>query len=357
MSGITGFVYSDNYLKYFFGDEHPFQQIRVKLTLELLKKLNAFDSKAKIFEAEKASEEELRLVHSRDYIDFVKEMSKKGFGYLDHGDTPAKKGIFDGACYAVGGTLKACDQIMKGKALHAFNLAGGLHHALPDRASGFCVFNDIAISIRYLQKNYGLEKIAVIDIDGHHGDATQKIFYSEPILKISFHRIGIFPGSGYIEEIGQEKGKGYSVNIPLPAGTFDDAYLYAFNEIVIPLIKKYKPEIIINQFGIDAHFSDRLVDLSLTSKSYEEIAEKMHKLAHEVCRGKYLVLGGGGYNIEKTVNCWALAFLKISGVKVKEKDLDKLRDKVEIEKDERIFEIVKENVEKLKEIVFPLHKL
>lgn len=357
MPGITGFVYSENYLKYFLGEDHPFQQVRAKLTLELLKKLNAFDTRAKIFEARKASEEELRLVHSKDYIEFVKEMSRKGYGYLDYGDTPARKGIFEGACYAVGGTLKACDLIMEEKVSHAFNLAGGLHHALPDRASGFCVFNDIAVGIRYLQKNYGLEKIAVVDIDGHHGDATQKIFYSEPILKISFHRIGIFPGSGYVEEIGDGKGKGYSINVPLPAGTFDDAYLYAFNEVAIPLIKKYRPEIIINQFGIDAHFSDRLVDLSLTSRSYEEISEKMHSLAHEICKGRYLVLGGGGYNIEKTVNCWALAFLKISEVKVKEEDLEKLRDKIEVEKNKEIFEIVRENVEKVKKIIFPFHGL
>ncbi len=357
MSGITAFVYSENYLKYFLGEEHPFQQIRSKLTLELLKKLNAFDSKAKIFEGRRASEEELELVHSKDYINFVKEMSKKGYGYLDYGDTPAKKGIFEGACYVVGGTLKGCELIMEKEASHAFNFSGGLHHALPNSASGFCVFNDIAIGVRYLQKNYGLEKIAIVDIDAHHSDGVQKIFYSEPILKISFHRIGIFPGSGYIEEIGEDKGKGYSVNIPLPAGTFDEAFMYAFDEVVLPLIEKYEPEILINQFGIDAHFKDYLVDLSLTSKAYEEIAERMHKLAHKICKGKYLILGGGGYNIEKTVNCWALAFLKISQVKVNEEKVEELRDKEEVEKDERIFEIVKENVEKIKEVIFPFHKL
>ncbi len=355
MGGISGFVYSENYLKYFLGEDHPFQQVRCKLTLELLKKMRAFDSSAKIFEARKAKEEELLLVHSKDYVNFVKEMSKKGYGFLDYGDTPAYKGIFEGACYCVGGTLKACELIMEGEIEHAFNFAGGLHHALPGSASGFCVFNDIAIGIRYLQKNFGLEKIAVVDIDAHHGDGTQKIFYSEPILKVSLHRIGIFPGSGYAEEIGEGKGKGYSVNIPLPPRTFDEAYLYAFNEVVIPLLKNYKPEIIINQFGIDSHFKDRLADLSLTTKAYEEIADKMHKIAHEVCDGRYLVLGGGGYDIDATVRCWALAFLKISGVR--EEKLELLRDKERIEKDERIFEVVRENVKRIKELVFPFHKI
>ena len=357
MSGLTAFVYSKNYLKYFFGEAHPFQPIRSKLTLELLKKLEVFDSKAKVFEARMASEEELQLVHSRVYIDFVKEMSERGFGFLDYGDTPATKGIFEGACSRVGGTLTACDLIMQAKALHAFNPGGGLHHALPSSASGFCVFNDVAIGVRYLQKKYKLKRIAVIDIDGHHGDGTQKIFYSEPILKISFHRIGIFPGTGYIEEIGEGKGKGYSVNVPLPAKTFDEAYLYAFNEVAIPLIEKYKPEIIVNQFGADAHFQDPLVGLALITRAYEEIARKLHELAHKICEGRYLILGGGGYNIDNVVKCWALMFLTVSEVEIEKEKYEKLHDRVRIEKDEKVFEIVKESVEKIKEVIFPLHGL
>lgn len=354
MTGITAFIYHKNYLKYQFGPAHPFQPMREKKTFDLLKKLEVFNKKAKYFKPKSASEKQLLLVHSKEYVEFVKRMSKVGKGFLDYGDTPATKGIYEGTCSRVGGSLLATDLIMKGKALHAFNPGGGLHHAKVDRASGFCVFNDIAITVRYLQKKYGLKRIAIIDIDGHHGDGTQEIFYFEPILKISFHRIGIFPNTGFTNEIGEGKGKGYSVNIPLPTGTYGEAYLYAFNEIISRLIEKYKPEILINQFGVDAHWEDPLVGLALTTKSYEELAKLMHKLAHEFCKGRYLILGGGGYNIPNVIKCWAIMFLTVSGVKIERKSYEELFDKFEPEKDERIFEEVKKIVKEIKKIIFPL---
>ncbi|MDI6826638.1 MAG: acetoin utilization protein AcuC [Candidatus Aenigmarchaeota archaeon] len=359
MSGVTAFVYSDDYLNYQFGPTHPFQPIREKYTFDLLKDLEIFDEKAKHYKPDPASEEDLLLVHSKDYIEFVKKMSEKGRGYLDYGDTPATKGIYEAACSVVGGNLLAADLIMNGKVSHAFNPAGGLHHAKRDRAAGFCVFNDIAIVTRYLQKNYNLERIAIVDIDGHHGDGTQQIFYNEPILKISLHKygFGFYPGTGDVIEIGDGPGRGYSVNIPLPEGTSDKTYLYAFNEIVPPLIKKYKPEILINQFGVDAHYQDPLVGLSLTTKSYEKISSTMHELAHEISGGRYLIVGGGGYNIKNVVRCWTIMFVTVSGVRPKNTQRYEELFDPEIKEEDRTLEKVKETVERLKKMIFPLHKI
>jgi acetoin utilization protein AcuC len=362
MSGITAFVYTDEYLKYQFGPSHPFKPIREKYTLDLLKELEVFDDKAKIYEPRPAKEEDLLLVHSVEYIKFVKKMSERGKGYLDYGDTPATKGVYEGACAVVGGSLYAVDLIMKNEVSHAFNPGGGLHHAKENSAAGFCVFNDIAIVVRYLQKNYGLKRIAIVDIDGHHGDGTQEIFYKEPILKISFHRYEswpfyFYPGTGDFREIGEGEGKGYSVNVPLPANTGDKAYLYAFKEIVPPLIKKYKPEILINQFGVDSHYQDPLVGLSLTTKAYQEISLIMHKLAHEICEGKYLIVGGGGYNVRNVARCWAIMFITVAEIEPKDQKKYKELFDPELRESKEIFEKVKETVEDVKGLIFPLHGL
>ena len=351
MTGITAFVYHEDYLKYYFGPTHPFKPVREKYTLDLLKELKVFDGKAKYYEPEPASEEDLMLVHTKKYVDFVKKMSEMGSGYLDYGDTPATKSIYEGSCSVVGGSLYAADLIMTGKASHAFNSGGGLHHAKENGAAGFCVFNDIAIVTRYLQRKYGLKRIAIVDIDGHHGDGTQKIFYREPILTISLHRYGnhFYPGTGSTEEIGEEEGKGYSINIPLPAWTHDEAYLFAFNEIVIPAIRRYKPELIINQFGVDGHYQDPLVGLSLTTKTYEEVSSTLHNLAHENSNGKFLVLGGGGYNPVNVSRCWAVMFVTVSeAIPQSSPEYKKILDDVNLPKENKILEQVKETVDRIR---------
>jgi acetoin utilization protein AcuC len=316
VTGIAAFVYSDEYLKYSFGSSHPFQPIREKKTFDLLRKMEIFNGKAKHYEPRIASEDDLLLAHTREYVAFVKKMSEAGSGYLDFGDTPATKGLYEGGLAVVGGSLTCADLIMKKVVSHAFNPGGGLHHAKSDRASGFCVFNDIAITVRYLQKRYGMKRIAIIDIDGHHGDGTQELLNAERILVIDFHRagFGFFPGTGFIDEVGVGEGQGYTINVPLPAGTGDETYMSAFKELVPPLIRSYKPDIILNQFGVDGHYGDPLVGLSLTTDTYKQIASTLHVLSHEVCSGRYLVLGGGGYNLDNVPRCWATMFLTISEV-------------------------------------------
>ncbi len=349
----SALVYSDHYLKYHFGPAHPFQPERERRTVEKLRELGVIGEYARLVEPEPAREEDLLMVHSGEYVEFVRRMCERGRGYLDYGDTPATSELYEGALWVVGGSLKGAELVRSGEVEHAFNPGGGLHHAGRDHAAGFCVFNDVVLAVRYLQRK-GLKKIAVVDTDGHHGDGTQDLLYREPILKISFHREGIYPGTGYPWEVGEGEGKGYSVNVPLPGGTSDDAYLHAFRELVPPLLRAYRPEVLIHQFGVDGHFRDPLVGLGLTTHGYLELSRIMHELAHELCGGRYLVLGGGGYSPSDVCRCWTVMFSSLSGFPLEK--LQGLMDERRTSPPE-IWREVREVVAEVKRNVFPLHGL
>ena len=209
MGGATAFLYNDEFLKYQFGPRQLFQPIRGKLTLgDRPPPWNLFeDPHVRLKRTRRLEPELLELVHTHAHIDLVKRLSEEGRGYLDQGDTPATKGLFEGSLAAVGASVEGAFGIVDGEHDHAFNPAGGLHHAHPESSSGFCVFNDLAITVRALQRSRGLKKIAVVDIDGHHGNGTQDIFYRENILTISLHRYGdgFYPGSGDVNEMGKER--------------------------------------------------------------------------------------------------------------------------------------------------------
>lgn len=316
MSGKTALIYSDEFLKYDFGPTHPLRPIRLKLTFELLKAVGVLSNPfVNVYSPRQATEDELLMVHSKEYIEEVKAFSRTGVGYLDLGDTPAFKGIHEATAAAVGGSIVAADLVMKGETMHSFNPAGGLHHAGKDHAAGFCVYNDIAVAIRHIQRVYGAKKVAVVDIDVHHGDGTQAIFYRDPtVLGIDLHEDGryLYPGSGFMQETGEGEGRGFKVNVPLPPLTSGECYLHAFDEVVPPLLRAFKPEIIVSQFGVDTHYDDPLAHLSLTMEVYGEIASTLHSLAHEISGGRYLVLGGGGYKPESVARAWTIMFSKIS---------------------------------------------
>jgi len=187
------------------------------------------------------------------------------------------------------------------------NISGGLHHAHPSRASGFCIFNDPAVSIAYLKKKYAVEKVLYLDVDAHHGDGVMYGFYSDAgVLDIDFHEDGhhLFPGTGFIEEIGEGKGSGLKINIPLSPFTGDKPFMALFREIVPAAVRKYKPQILLLQCGADAHANDLLAHLQLTTKTYSGVAKIVHELAHEVADGRLIVFGGGGYNIANVVRTW-----------------------------------------------------
>jgi acetoin utilization protein AcuC len=363
MSGKTAFLYHTDYLGYNFGPGHPLRPERCRDTFELLQKLGIFDEIVKHYAPGRASEEDLKLVHSEEYIRMVKTKCEEGTGYLDYGDTPARRGVYEASCSIVGGSIFGADLIMRGEVEHAFNVGGGLHHAKRSSAAGFCVFNDVAVAARHLQRRYGLKRIAIVDIDGHHGDGTQAIFYREPILTISLHRYGgdflgrFYPGTGSVREIGEGDGKGYSVNVPLPAGTSDEAFLEAFNEIVPPLLEKYRPEILLNQFGVDAHYQDPLVGLSLTTKSYLEVSSTLHQLAHEVSGGKYLIFGGGGYKPSNVSRCWALMLITVAGLNPEVKFHRELFDIKKVIQNPDVRTKVQDSIRQVKEMIFPFHGL
>jgi acetoin utilization protein AcuC len=318
----TAFVYSDKYLSYDFGGFHPMRPERIKLTEQLCARKGLLNRpEVSVSSPREASELELMSVHSKEHVALVRRLSESGVGLLDAGDTPAFKGMFEAGALWGGGSLVAAELVGKGVVEHAFNIGGGLHHAGRNRASGFCVFNDVAMAARHLIDDLGFERIFMLDIDAHHGDGTQEILYEEPrCLKVDFHESGLylFPGSGFTDEIGAGKGRGYMVNLPLPPYTYDEEYLRLFDEVVPPLVEAFQPQVILQQTGADAHMSDGLTTMGLTTHAYEEVVRKMHALSHKYCKGKYLLLGGGGYSVEAVPRIWTLALSEILECKLDE---------------------------------------
>jgi acetoin utilization protein AcuC len=285
---------------------------RYTLARELLGKL---ELPLRWHEPAPATDEEILLVHDPSYLAFVKEKDAAGEGFLDYGDTPAYAGILFRAQVAVGATLAGARAIARGEVAHAFNPGGGLHHAARARAGGFCVFNDAAIAVRALRREHGVERVAIVDLDGHHGDGTQELFWEEPVLYASMHRHGgrFYPGTGAADEVGAGRGLGYTLNVPLARGTGDAEYLRQLDEVVLPYVAGYRPELLIVQIGVDTHRGDPLVRLGLTAGAYREIALRLHALAHDLCGGRLLTLAGGGYVPEAVARCWAIYLGTLAG--------------------------------------------
>jgi len=304
----TAFIYTENFMKYDLGKNHPLKPVRLKKTYDMIIKYDLLDF---YVEGKPASEEDLSLAHSKEYIEAVKtgkDLEIYGFGTVDN---PVFDNMFESSLYYVGASIQCADYH------RAFNISGGLHHAKRNKASGFCVFNDCVILIKKLLQKY--RRIGYIDIDAHHGDGVQEAFYSDPrVLFVSMHEAGkfLFPGTGDTAEIGTGEGKGTTVNIPLAPFTSDDIYLDMFERIVIPIMEEFKPELIVTQLGIDAHYLDPLSHLSLSLKGYREILIRMEKLSE-----RWIGLGGGGYNIETVPRAWTLAY---SIMRKKEIDFSKI---------------------------------
>jgi acetoin utilization protein AcuC len=319
LPGKTGLIWDERFLDYNFGPQHPLRPIRVKLTYDLIRSKGILQQgSVEVIRPRLAAREEILLFHEEDYVRLVEQYSKRGSGLLDIGDTPAFKGCYEATSLVVGASIVAADAVMRGGLSHAFNPSGGLHHAHPERASGFCIFNDPAVVIAHLKSEYNLTRIVYLDIDAHHGDGVMYGFYDDPsVLDIDFHESGnfLFPGTGFPDEIGKGEARGLKLNIPLPPSTGDEAYLDAFEQIVPDALKKYRPEIILVQCGADGHIDDRLAHLRLTTKVYTEVVSQMHNLAHDLCNGRLLLFGGGGYTLANVPRVWTVAFSTLAGVK------------------------------------------
>ncbi len=306
--------YTDQFMGYDFGPDHPLQPVRLRLTYKLIEEYGLLDSyDTELVEPYFASEEDLLLVHTPEYLEVVRsEKPDLAFG-LGIDDNPVFSGIYDASRLMAGGSTEPAMRMTKEDCC-AFNMGGGLHHAMPSQASGFCIFNDPALAICILKRRF--KRILYIDIDCHHGDGVQHIFYDDPhVLTISLHESGkyIFPGTGFIGDVGTGDGKGYSINIPMPMYTYDSVYHHAFDEIVPTLFEWFRPEVVVAQLGVDTHYSDPITSMNLTLPGYRDIVSRIKTLTDEHAEGRLLALGGGGYNLELVPLAWAIAFQVITG--------------------------------------------
>jgi acetoin utilization protein AcuC len=317
----TAFVYTDRYGDYDYGPAHPLKIVRLKLTYELIRAYDLLSlPSVRLVETREATEEELSLFHSRDYLDVLKRASRgssvaDAFPYgLGPGDNPVFEGLWEWSLLATGASLQCAQLVAQGEADTAFNIAGGLHHAFRGRASGFCYVNDPAIAILWLVGRG--KRVAYIDIDAHHGDGVQRAFYeTNRVMTISFHESGnfLFPGSGFEYEVGEGEGDGYSINVPLHPFTDDETYLWAFEEVVPPLVRRFEPDVMVTQLGVDTFYSDPLTHLWLTTKGFGEVVEKLKALSIP-----WVALGGGGYDVANVARAWTLAWAIMNGVELED---------------------------------------
>ncbi|MGH3372671.1 MAG: acetoin utilization protein AcuC [Nocardioidaceae bacterium] len=314
MTGRSCVVFDKTLTDYDFGPTHPMAPIRVDLTMRLADELGvllpagADGDGLRQVPAPVASDDLIATVHSADLIEAVQAMSRDPYRVDEpHGlgsdDNPTFEGMHLAAAHVVGASVEAARQVWGGESLHAANITGGLHHAMPGRASGFCVYNDVAVAISWLLDN-GAERVAYVDIDVHHGDGVEKVFYDDPrVLTISLHETGqmLFPGTGFAYDTGGPNAPGSAANVALPPGTADAGWLRAFHAVVPPLVREFAPDILVTQHGCDSHIEDPLAHLMLTVDGQRAAHLALHDLAHEVCEGRWLATGGGGYAVVDVV--------------------------------------------------------
>jgi acetoin utilization protein AcuC len=303
-----GVPWDEALVAYDFGPTHPLAPVRVELTMALAREMGVLDlPDVEMLDVVPATEAELRLVHSIDYIDAVRQAGDTLTSAIEFGlgtmDDPVFPGMHDAAALVAGGTLAATRAVFSGTHLHGVNVAGGLHHAMRSAASGFCVYNDPAIAIAWLLEQ-GVEKVAYVDIDAHHGDGVQAVFWDDPrVLTVSIHESGrsLFPGSGFPEEIGGAGAEGTAVNVALPAGTGDDGWLRALHSVALPVVRAFAPDYLVSQHGCDSHALDPLTNLLVSVDGQRAAHAVLHRLAHEVCDGRWIATGGGGYELVRVV--------------------------------------------------------
>jgi acetoin utilization protein AcuC len=302
----TLIAWDDALLGYDLGD-HPLDPVRVELTVALARALGVFERPGVRVEPPiPANDDLLQLVHRPDYIAAVKAAPEDPFftGWgLGTGDNPVFERMHEASAHVAGATIVAAEAVWRGEARRAVNIAGGLHHAMPDRASGFCVYNDPAIGIARLLQ-LGAERVAYVDVDVHHGDGVQAVFWDDPrVLTISLHQspLTLFPGTGFPSEIGGGGAQGSAVNVALPPGTDDAGWLRAFHAVVPALLREFRPQLLVTQCGVDTHRRDPLASLRLTVDGQRAGYLALRALADELCHGRWVATGGGGYALVEAV--------------------------------------------------------
>lgn len=312
MAGMTSralLMWDEAVTAYDFGSSHPMDPVRLALTMELVRAYG-LDRALRVVAAKPAGESTLRLIHRADYVAAVRAASEDpraadqayGIGTLDD---PAFAGMHEASALIAGQSVGAAEAVWSGEAEHAVNFAGGLHHAMPGSAAGFCVYNDASLAIARLLE-LGAERVAYIDVDVHHGDGVQAAFWDDPrVLTVSLHEHPrmLFPGTGWPEETGGPgPGEGSAVNVALPAGTGDEGWLRAFHAVVPELLADFRPQVLVTQHGADTHFEDPLAHLAVSLDAQRTVQEACHSLAHMYTEdGRWIALGGGGYAVVDVV--------------------------------------------------------
>ncbi len=321
-SGRVALVWDERAASYDLGPGHPLAPVRVELTVDLIRRIGLLGAGVDEVLPRALDEVELLRHHREDFIGTVKRLSadptataEARYG-LGAGDTPAFPGMHPASLLICAASVEAARQVWEGKADHAFNPAGGLHHAMPDRASGFCVYNDPAIAIDWLLE-HGAERVAYVDVDVHHGDGVELMFADDPrVLTISLHESGrfLFPGTGRVDDIGGPEARGSAANLPLHPGTTGPVWLEAFDAVVEPLLRAFDADVLVTQLGCDTHATDPLAHLALTIDDMAGIYARLHRLAHETADGRWVAVGGGGYQLVQVVpRAWTLAFAEMTG--------------------------------------------
>ncbi len=305
MSARTAVVWTPEFLTYQLSDDHPLNPVRLELMMELSSELGVLDG-VELIEPAPATDAELTRVHTAEYQTAVRSAPEAPFG-VGHGlgtaDNPVFFGMHEAAALIAGGSVRAAREIHEGRADRAVNMAGGLHHAMSDRAAGFCVYNDCSVAIAWLL-DQGYERIAYVDVDVHHGDGVQASFYDDPrVMTISMHQhpLTLWPGTGWPGELGRGDGEGYAVNLALPPGTGDAGWLRAFHAVVPSLLRSFQPQVLVTECGADTHAEDPLANLELSVDGHRAIYLALRDLAETTAGGKWLVLGGGGYALFRVV--------------------------------------------------------
>jgi acetoin utilization protein AcuC len=325
VTGPSAVVWDDALAAYDFGAGHPLAPIRVQLAMHLVRELGLLEGPdVTVITPVECTDDALLTVHDPEFVEAVRRASAdpsqvdlhRGLGT---DDVPTFAGMHEASRAVCGATLAAAQAVHSGQALHAVNLAGGLHHAMPGAASGFCVYNDIAVAIRWLL-DQGVERIAYVDVDVHHGDGVQAAFWDEPrVLTVSVHESGraLFPGTGFATEIGGPGALGYAVNVALPPGTGDEGWLRAYHGVVPPLVEHFAPQVLVTQQGCDTHADDPLAHLMLSVDGQRLTYSALHELAHRVCDGRWIAVGGGGYSwIDVVPRAWSHLVAEIVGAPV-----------------------------------------
>ncbi|MEC9310097.1 MAG: acetoin utilization protein AcuC [Chloroflexota bacterium] len=370
----TAFVYDSILSKHVLRNTHPMKPVRLQYTYDLLNSYGIFEeSSVKLIGPREAIYEELASIHSREYISAVRSLSAglkeylpEKYGFSASGDNPIFTDMYQAAALSTGASLIGAELVNSGESDVAFSISGGLHHADRNSASGFCIFNDPAIAIKYFVNNG--KRVAYVDIDAHHGDGVQNAFYDDNrVLTISLHESGsyLFPGTGFSNEIGNEHGKGYSVNLPLYPYTTDELYVWVFKQVAIPMINAFQPDVLVAQLGVDSYYTDPLTHLNITSTGYAEVVQNIMD-TNIPC----LALGGGGYDVMAVARCWSLAYSVMSDIDLSDTipsdfaskyGVHILRDSVKMDIPEEILEesskLAEESVAYIKKHCFPVHRI